>query len=37
MLRYLGGANLYAFEGQPLTVELLTSTDGRDLVTVRPR
>lgn len=29
MLRYLGGANLYAFEGEPLTVELLTSTDGR--------
>lgn len=29
LTRYLGGEHIYAFDGQPLTVELLTSADGR--------
>ncbi len=29
MVGYMGGANIYLFNGEPLTVELLTTADGR--------
>lgn len=36
MVGYFGGANIYRFNGEPLTIELLTTTDGRTWTGVNP-
>lgn len=36
MLAYLGGEHIYLFDGEPLSLDLLTTTDGREWQAVDP-